>query len=173
MSHILIYTNKTINADKVQKYIDTILESNLVSFKKDEFYNKALHSKDNMKFDDEIGKFKKAPYGIISCVYIFGEGFDEPKLNGVLIAENMNSQIRIVQYILRANRLDKDKPGKISHVIINSKNIYPIIPCGIIDGYKLIYDFNNNIPTYDEFLEYSIVKIIRNKFIVKGIIVND
>ena len=45
------------------------------------------------------------------CVYIFGEGFDLPKLNGVVFAEQMTSEIRIVQSALRPNRMDKNQPN--------------------------------------------------------------
>lgn len=73
----------------------------------------------------EICKFKKAKYGIISCVYIFGEGFDLPCLNGVVIGEKMTSEIRIVQSCLRPNRLNKDVPNKLAYIIIpiNIENI--------------------------------------------------
>jgi len=77
-----------------------------------------LHSKNCNNLENEVGYFKNKKYGIISCVYIFGEGFDLPKLNGVCIAGNMQSEIRIVQYILRPNRLDFENPNKRAHVII-------------------------------------------------------
>ena len=51
-------------------------------------------------------------------MYIFGEGFDLPKLNGVCIAVNMYSETRIVQYLLRPNRLDLENPNKKAYVII-------------------------------------------------------
>ena len=35
-------------------------------------------------------------YGIITCINIFGEGFDLPKLNSVTFAENIYSEIGIV-----------------------------------------------------------------------------
>ncbi len=58
-------------------------------------------------------------------MYIFGEGFDLPKLNGVCVGSNMRSKIRIVQYLLRPNRLAKANPNKIANIIvpyIDSKN---------------------------------------------------
>ena len=51
-------------------------------------------------------------------MYIFGEGFDLPKLNGVCIAGNMQSETRIVQYLLRPNRLESGNPNKKAYVII-------------------------------------------------------
>jgi predicted helicase len=124
LTHILIYTNKTENCELVKKYIDIILELDIININKENYYNKALHSKSPGKLQDdsikdgEITKFRKASWGIISSVYIFGEGFDCPKLNGVIFAENMESDIRIVQSTLRPNRLDNNFPNKKAYVII-------------------------------------------------------
>ena len=119
LTHILIYTNKTENSELVKKYIDIILDLDIININKNNFYNKALHSnnKENI-IENEINKFKNASYGIISCVYILSEGFDCPKLNGVVFAENMESEIRIVQSTLRPNRLDKMYPDKKAYIII-------------------------------------------------------
>ena len=81
-------------------------------------YNKALHSNLNINLEDEVNNFKNFTFGIISCVYIFGEGFDLPKLNGVVIGEKMTSDIRIVQSCLRPNRIEKDNPNKKAYIII-------------------------------------------------------
>ena len=129
LTHILIYTNKTENAELVKRYIDVILELNIININKENYYNKSLHSKSSEELNDiklpdgsvkegEITKFKKASWGIISSVYIFGEGFDCPKLNGVIFCENMESDIRIVQSTLRPNRLDSNFPDKKAYVII-------------------------------------------------------
>lgn len=129
LTHILIYTNKTENSELVKKYIDVILKLNIININKENYYNKALHSNSKENLNDiklsdgsikegEISKFKKASWGIISSVYIFGEGFDCPKLNGVVFGENMDSDIRIVQSTLRPNRLDSSFPDKKAYVII-------------------------------------------------------
>lgn len=129
LTHILIYTNKTGNSELVEKYIDVILKLNIININKENYYNKALHSNSKENLNDiklsdgsikegEISKFKKASWGIISSVYIFGEGFDCPKLNGVVFGENMESDIRIVQSTLRPNRLDSNFPDKKAYVII-------------------------------------------------------
>jgi predicted helicase len=118
LTHILIYTNKTENAELVKKYIDVILELNIININKDNYYNKSLHSNSKNNLDNEITKFKTSSWGIISSVYIFGEGFDCPKLNGVVFGENMDSDIRIVQSTLRPNRVDKNFPNKKAYVII-------------------------------------------------------
>jgi superfamily II DNA or RNA helicase len=118
LTHLLLYTNTTEDAELSKKYINEILSLNVLSIQKEQIYNNALHSKDDNNFDNEVYKFKNTPFGIISCIYIFGEGFDLPKLNGVCIAVNMQSETRIVQYLLRPNRLDFENPNKKAYVII-------------------------------------------------------
>jgi superfamily II DNA or RNA helicase len=118
LTHLLLYTNTTQDAELSKKYIDDILSLNILSIPKEKIYNNSLHSKNCNNLDSEVYKFKETNYGIISCVYIFGEGFDLPKLNGVCIAGNMQSETRIVQYLLRPNRLDFENPNKKSYVIM-------------------------------------------------------
>ena len=119
LSHILIYTNTTGNANLVNDYIKIILEKNIISLlNNDNLYYNSLHSKNNFNLKTELDKFKQSKYGIISCVYLFGEGFNLPELNGVCIADNMNSTIRIIQYLLRANRLNKNVLNKIAYYIL-------------------------------------------------------
>jgi predicted helicase len=85
LTHIVLYTNKTVNSDLVKDYIEKILNLNVLKIDKSKFYNNSLHSNNAKNLKEEIKKFKESSYGIISCVYIFGEGFDLPKLNGVSI----------------------------------------------------------------------------------------
>ena len=114
LTHILLYTNNTDDADLCKEYIDQLLS--LSTPKK--IYNKSLHSKNCNDLEGEVDKFKNTPYGIIASVYMFGEGFDLPELNGVCIAGNMQSEIRTVQAILRPNRLYIGNPNKKAYVII-------------------------------------------------------
>ena len=118
LTHTLLYTNTIEDAEFAETCIDIILNMNVLRIRKEDVYNKALHSKHNRNLEEEVDKFKRSSYGIISCVYIFGEGFDLPKLNGVCVAGNMQSVIRIVQYLLRPNRLDQGNPNKHAYVII-------------------------------------------------------
>jgi len=124
LNHMLIYTNSTSNAEIVKIYIDLLLDSGYISLSKNDVYNNALHSKNAKGLFDknenigEISKFKISKYGIISCVYLFGEGFNEPKLNGVTFADKMDSDIRIAQYALRPNRLEKGNENKKAYNII-------------------------------------------------------
>ena len=118
LTHLLLYTNTTEDAELAKTYIDTLLSLNIFYQLQNKIYNNALHSKNCNDLSSEVSKFKDSTYGIISCVYIFGEGFDLPKLNGVCISGNMQSETRIVQYLLRPNRLEFGNPNKKSYVII-------------------------------------------------------
>ena len=123
LTHVLICCNTTENSEIVNSYIKLLLDKNVIKIDINKFYSNALHSNKKINIDledpnNEIEKFKNSKYGIISSVYIFGEGFDLPKLNGVVFSENMESDIRIVQTALRPNRLDKLNPDKISYIII-------------------------------------------------------
>jgi len=112
LTHVLLYTNTTDDADLCDKYIDKIITNLSVTL-----FHRSLHSKSKDVAED-IETFKASPRGIISCVYLFGEGFDLPKLNGVCVAGHMQSDIRITQYLLRPNRLEKGNPNKIAYVLV-------------------------------------------------------
>lgn len=104
----------------------------------------------------EICKFSKSKYGIISSVYIFGEGFDLPKLNGVTFAENMSSEIRIVQSALRPNRLDKMNPNKKAYIIlpyIDNKEMNELGDNSFEKCRKIIYEMGN----HDKEIEQKII----------------
>lgn len=111
LSHILLYTNSCENSDLANQYIKKILDKKLFNIKINDIYYNALHSKNNdiNNLEHELNRFKLAKYGIISCINLFGEGFDIPILNGIVIAENMESYIKITQYCMRANRLFLNK----------------------------------------------------------------
>lgn len=119
LTHMLLYTNKVDHTMLTTHYIDMILSKGLISFDADDFYNNALHSPQHSDtIHREKEKFKQSRRGIISCVYLFGEGCDMPQLNAVCVADNMQSEIRIVQYLLRPNRLDPKNPAKRAFIVI-------------------------------------------------------
>jgi superfamily II DNA or RNA helicase len=121
LTHIMIYTNNTENAELVKTYVDAILDANILQIKKEDVYNRAIHSKDADAVNhlkSILDTFARKPYGIISCVYMMGEGFDFPKLNGVCVAENMKSLIRITQSLLRCNRLNHSAPLKKGYYLL-------------------------------------------------------
>jgi len=139
LTHMLNYTNNIQNAIIVENYINQLLDKNIFELDKNEIYNKSLNSKCKLNLEKEINEFKNKTYGIISCVYLFGEGFNEPTLNGVCFAENMESYNRIIQSGLRPNRLNNIYPNKKSYILL---------PC--IDNENWL---NNNNKSFDKIKE--------------------
>jgi superfamily II DNA or RNA helicase len=118
VTHVLLYANSINNSKILIRYIQLILNRIFTDFNIP--YYKSLNSDDTKisNLEAEIKKFSNSSVGIISSVYIFGEGFDLPKVNGICIAENMESNIRIVQSVLRGNRLEPSNPNKINRIIL-------------------------------------------------------
>lgn len=120
--HLLVYTNNTNNSKKLILYIRMLLE--YYDFNLSDLYYSEYNSE--MKIDIQtniLKQFKDMKYGLISCVYCLGEGWDFPILDGVVFAENMTSNIRIVQSVLRASRKNPKEPMKWMKIIL------PILDC--------------------------------------------
>ena len=115
--HLLIYANNKDNAIKLTQYIKMLLDDEY--FDIPNLYCSDYHSEMNTTQQTEIeNKFKSADFGIISCVYCLGEGWDCPLLDGVVFAENMCSNIRILQSALRAGRKNAAEPNKKTKIIL-------------------------------------------------------
>lgn len=115
--HLLIYSNNKDNSLKLIQYIKMLLDDNY--FDIPDLYYSNYHSEMKSKYQKEIiNNFEKTKYGIITCVYCLGEGWDFPLLDGVVFAENMTSNIRIVQSALRASRKNKHQPNKKTKIIL-------------------------------------------------------
>lgn len=115
--HLLIYSNNKDNSLKLIQYIKMLLDDNY--FDIPDLYYSNYHSE--MKSNDQkeiINNFEKAKFGIITCVYCLGEGYDNHNIDAVVFAENMSSNIRIVQSALRASRKNKHQPNKITKIIL-------------------------------------------------------
>ena len=145
LTNIFVYTNTPNNADLVTKYIDILINTSTLFPElneiKNQIHNKAYHSKSNI-FDLKSKEVLKNKIIITSIVYSLGEGFNYPELNGVCFAENMMSNIRIIQSLLRPHRLDKNNLNKIAKVLIS---------------------FNINDLNYKENNIYTISKQLRNE----------
>lgn len=112
--HLLIYCNTQDNAQQLNEYIriNELIQNH-------EVYHSCYTSNMTKKEQEQILKdFEQSVKGILVCVYCLGEGWDLPLLDGVVFAENMSSNIRIVQSLLRASRKDSMNPDKINKVII-------------------------------------------------------
>ena len=115
--HLLIYSNNKDNSLKLIQYIKMLLHDNY--FDIPDLYYSNYHSEMKSKDQKEIiNNFEKAKFGIITCVYCLGEGWDFPLLDGVVFAENMTSNIRIVQSALRASRKNKNDTNKKTKIIL-------------------------------------------------------
>lgn len=116
--HLLVYANNMDNSVKLIQYIELLLKHKYFHINNMYYssYNSMMKSKDQSEI---LGKFEKAKYGIITCVYCLGEGYDLPLLDGVVFSETMTSNIRIVQSALRASRKNNEKePDKITKIIL-------------------------------------------------------
>jgi superfamily II DNA or RNA helicase len=115
--HLLIYSNNKDNSLKLIQYIKMLLDDNY--FDIPDLYYSNYHSEMKPAIQQKIiNQFEKAPFGIISCVYCLGEGWDFPLVDGVVFSENMTSNIRIVQSALRANRKNKKDIFKKAKLIL-------------------------------------------------------
>ena len=115
--HLLIYSNNKDNSLKLIQYIKILLDDSY--FDIPDLYYSNYHSEMKSKDQKEIiNNFEKAKFGIITCVYCLGEGWDFPLLDGVVFAENMTSNIRIVQSALRASRKNKNDINKKTKIIL-------------------------------------------------------
>ena len=115
--HLLIYSNGIKKSKKIIYFVKLLLENKY--FELSEIYYSDYNS--NMKPGDKdniICQFEGTEKGIISCVYCLSEGWDFPKLDAVVFAENMSSVIRTIQCLLRASRKWKNDPNKISKIIL-------------------------------------------------------
>lgn len=115
--HALIYANNKENSSKIIQYVKMLLDDNY--FDISNLYYSIYHGDIKSKTQKEIiENFTIANFGIISCVYCLGEGWDFPLLDCVVFAENMTSYIRIVQSVCRASRKNNNRPDKIMKIIL-------------------------------------------------------
>jgi superfamily II DNA or RNA helicase len=115
--HLLIYSNNKDNSSKLIHYIKLLLDDNY--FDIPDLYYSNYNSEMKSKAQTEIiNNFEKANFGIITCIYCLGEGWDFPLLDGVVFSENMSSNIRIVQSALRASRKNKNDINKKTKIIL-------------------------------------------------------
>ena len=118
-NHLLIYSNKMENSNKITSYINKLIEKEVFTNVKNELFCGSYNSdKTKKEQKDILEKFESSKKGIINCVYCLGEGWDFPLLDGVVFAENMSSEIRIVQSALRASRKNKNNESKVAKILL-------------------------------------------------------
>lgn len=121
LTHMLVYVNRKENADIMEEIIFKLLKSDLFNWSENikNVFCKSLHSgKEDISIKNNIDDFIVSNLGIIICVYILGEGANIPVISGIVIAENMIGNIRIIQSLLRANRKNKNIPNKEAFYIL-------------------------------------------------------
>jgi len=157
--HLLIYVNNKDHALKVNSYIEKLLSDSY--FTLDDLYSSNYDSSMNKDTQKNIlAAFEKAHYGIITCVYCLGEGWDFPLLDGVVFAENMTSNIRIVQSALRASRKNAKQPDKLSKIILPIINNDNWLDNSNNSDWKKVREVIYQMGLEDETISYKI-KVVR------------
>lgn len=166
--HLLIYSNNMDNSIKLIQYIKLLLKHKYFSIDGLYYssYNSMMKTKDQV---DILDNFEKARYGIITCVYCLGEGYDLPLLDGVVFSENMTSNIRIVQSALRASRKNKEKPNKITKIILPILNKNDWLDNNDNNDLKKVREVIYQMGIEDETISQKIkvYKILINKHMTK------
>ena len=114
--HLLIFCNSTEHSDTINNYISELISKGY--FELNLFHSSYTSTKTDTEQKHILSRFEKSQYGIITCVYCLGEGWDFPLLDGVVFAENMTSNIRIVQSALRASRKNLNILDKRAKIIL-------------------------------------------------------
>jgi len=157
--HLLIYVNNKEHALKVNSYIEKLLSENYFSVH--DLYCSNYDSSMNKDTQKNIlAAFEKAHYGIITCVYCLGEGWDFPLLDGVVFAENMTSNIRIVQSALRASRKNAKQPDKLTKIILPIINNSNWLDNSNNSDWKKVREVIYKMSLEDETISYKI-KVFR------------
>jgi superfamily II DNA or RNA helicase len=157
--HLLIYVNNKEHALKVNSYIEKLLSKSY--FTLDDLYCSNYDSSMNKDTQKNIlVAFEKAHYGIITCVYCLGEGWDFPLLDGVVFAENMTSNIRIVQSALRASRKNAKQPDKLTKIILPIINNSNWLDNSNNSDWKKVREVIYQMGLEDETISYKI-KVVR------------
>ncbi len=151
--HLLIYTNTTDNANKTIQYVNELIDNHYFDIT---VYASKYDS--TMSLEEQtyvMDNFLESAYGILSSVYCLGEGWDCPQLYGQVFAENMSSNIRIVQSALRAGRKYKEDPHKKFNIIIPVLNNIDFINEN--DDFKKIKEIIYQMGLEDETVTQKII----------------
>jgi predicted helicase len=89
MTHVLVYTNSTENADLFISYIEEILNKynrDGGEFNISDYYINSIHSNKKYNFEDEVRKINISKFSIITTVYSMAEGINLPILKCSFVA---------------------------------------------------------------------------------------
>lgn len=153
--HLLIYANSLESAQQIIKYIQLLLSHKYFALPSLVFSE--YHSGMKMTHRQQIlNDFNKSKCGILTCVYCLGEGWDLPMLDGVVFAENMTSNIRIIQSALRASRKNKKEPDKVTKIILPVLNVNDWINDTNNNNFRKIREVIYQIGLEDETINHKI-----------------
>lgn len=116
--HLLIYCNEMTSSALILHYVRELLRKDFPHLQSATFceeYNSKMSADQQRAI---LNKFEESRFGIIMCVYCLGEGWNCPLLDAVVFAENMSSNIRILQCALRACRKDSRRSDKVAKLIL-------------------------------------------------------
>ena len=116
--HLLIYCNEMTSSSIILHYVRELLRKDFRHLQSATFceeYNSKMSADQQRTI---LKNFEESQFGIIMCVYCLGEGWNCPLLDAVVFAENMSSNIRILQCALRACRKDFLRPDKVAKLIL-------------------------------------------------------
>ena len=163
--YIINYKKKKKNAKICSIIINKMLEFNEFKELKDVLSNLVIVSDNTNDFNKLINQYKSNKYGIMNCCYKLGEGFDEKIIDTVCISQNMVSNIRILQSLLRPHTKDiENNPNKKALILLPISNI-DIKKDLSSDKFKKILNVIDIISNTDENIiqKVNIVKIKNDK----------
>ena len=154
--HLLMFSNSTENSTKLIQFIEMFIEKDIFVIPGLYYspYHSKMKSKERLK---SMESFNVARCGILSSVNCLCEGVDMPLLDGVVITENMTSNIRIVQSVLRSCRKDINDVNKIAKIII------PLLNEEFLSekpDFKMVREIINQLGLEDEMVTQKI-KVFR------------
>ena len=168
--YIINYTNEKKNAKICSTIINKMLEFNEFKHLKDLLSNLVIVSDNSNDFNKLIKQFKGNKYGIMNCCYKLGEGFDEKIIDTVCISENMVSNIRILQSLLRPHTKDiKNNPDKKALILLPISNI-DIKKDLSTDKFKKILNVIDIISNTDKNIDQKVNIVNINQAIPKDIV---
>lgn len=168
--HALVFSNNKPNSVNIIKYIELLITHKYFSIP--ELYYGCYNSNMNKKDQTQVlTNYNSNKYGIISCVYCLGEGYDNYVIDAVIIAENMQSDIRIVQTLLRGSRKNINEPTKITKIILPLLNNNNFLENDDNSDFKKVSEIINQMGLQDETIIHKVkvfkIEIEKQKYKIK------
>lgn len=114
---MLIFSNSRESSEKIIKYIRLLLIEKYFDIS-GLYYSDYDGTMNHANRKSILDKFNNSLFGIISCVYCLSEGYDNFKIDTIEFAENMGSEIRVIQAMCRGMRKNILLPNKKATIIL-------------------------------------------------------